>query len=649
MKKIKFEKINYLRTVTSLRGVSVLAVLLYHSKYQFFSSGYLGVDVFFVISGFLIGNIIFSEIENNNFKFTNFYLKRIRRLVPSLIFTILFSIILSYIFLLPQDYKVFNSSIPYTLFFAGNIFFWKTNDYFSPATDIMPLSHLWSLSIEEQFYLIFPISIFLLFRNKFSRKNLKIILLLGIFLSFLYTIFGFYNLPFDCPTANCIEVTNFYWLHTRVWELLIGVFLNFFVLRKSVFKKKYIVIGFFIIFLSFTLSQKQFSHPGLGTLPTIFGTSLIILSALNNDINFLSKSSILYFLGKISYSLYLIHFPIFVIRNYFDINYYLFQNFDILPILFIFISILFSYFMWKSIEVPFRDIDQINNKKFFISVSLGTILILSLSLSVLLPEKSLNSEYEKFNFATDFNIKRECLFENIPEKLSVVDQCMKPQSGKMNILLVGSSLAQNIYKGLLEVEQDYINFDFVAVTGCPPLLENYDFNISNFSKNKCEILYERINKNLLQSNYNKIVIIYQWSELLFKEIENGKLLFDYTFDSILQKVSNENLLIIGQPVIWNIRLDIFALRELNLKKNISSNNFTNIDPDIFIAEKQLIEKLKKLNINSYSLIDFFCNDNKCLLYLKENGKYYFVSPDYIHITDFISKKMGSELFTKFEE
>lgn len=214
----KFEKISYLRTITSLRGMSVLGVLLYHSKYQLFASGFLGVDVFFVISGFLIGNILFSEIAKNDFKFTIFYLKRLRRLLPSLIFTILFSILLSYLFLLPEDYKLFNYSIPYTLFFVGNYFFWKTNDYFSPDTDIMPLSHLWSLSIEEQFYLLLPLLIFFLFKFHLFRSNLKPIIFFGIFVSFIYTIFGFYILPFECPATNCIEVTNFYWLHTRAWN-----------------------------------------------------------------------------------------------------------------------------------------------------------------------------------------------------------------------------------------------------------------------------------------------------------------------------------------------------------------------------------------------------------------------------------------------
>ena len=645
----KFEKISYLRTVTSLRGISVLGVLLYHSKYQLFASGFLGVDVFFVISGFLIGNILFTEIESNHFKFTTFYLKRLRRLLPSLIFTIFFSILLSYFFLLPDDYTLFNYSIPYTLFFVGNYFFWKTNDYFSPDTDIMPLSHLWSLSIEEQFYLIFPFLIFLLFSFNFSRNNLRSVIFLGILISFIYTIFGFYNLPIECPATNCIEITNFYWLHTRAWELLIGVFLNFFILRKLRFNKSFLIIGFLLIVFSFMITQNKYIHPGIGTLPSILGTVLIILSSVKNDINFLSKSSILYFLGKISYSLYLVHFPIFVIRNYFGLNFKIIKNLDVLPILVIFLSILISFFMWKNIEVPFRDINYITNKNFLFLLSFGVALILILSLSSFLPKKTLNSEYEKFNFSTDFNIMRECFFEIIPDELIEIDRCMKPEIGKTNILIVGSSVAQNIYKGLLEVEQNSLNFDLVVATGCPPLLEKYDFNIPNFSEKKCEVIYKQVNKNILQNNYEKIIVVYQWGELLNIEVEEGKFLFDYTIENILQKVPKDSLFIIGQPVIWNTKLDIFAIRELNLKNSLDNYNSTNLNESIFASEKKLKEKLSYLNINLFSLIDFFCKDKKCLLYQIENDKYFFVSGDFIHISDYFSQKIGLELINRLVE
>ena len=137
-------KLNYSKTITSLRGISVLGVLLYHSKYSYFEGGFLGVDVFFVISGYLIGNIIFSQFSTNEFSFRVFYKRRIRRLIPSLIFTLFFTYLISYFIFLPGDFEIFEDSIIYTLFFIGNIFFGKQMITFH-LVQIFLLFHIFGL------------------------------------------------------------------------------------------------------------------------------------------------------------------------------------------------------------------------------------------------------------------------------------------------------------------------------------------------------------------------------------------------------------------------------------------------------------------------------------------------------------------------
>ena len=637
------EKIKYSKTITSLRGLSVLGVLLYHSKLSFFKGGYLGVDVFFVISGFLIGNIIFSDHFNLKFSFKNFYIRRLRRLLPALVFTIIFTYVISYFIFLPDDFKVFNYSIPYSLLFVGNIFFWKTNDYFSPSTDIMPLSHLWSLSIEEQFYLFFPFFIFLLFKVNYFRKNIKTIIFIGILLSFLYTISNFYNLPFDCPTTNCIQVTNFYWLHTRAWEILAGVLINFMQIRITSSNNKYLLTGFYMIVLSFLFVDSTYKHPGFITLPIIIGTTLVILSSLSNDNNILSRSNVLYFLGKISYSLYLIHYPFFVIRNYFGLNLIIFEDIDILPLLLIVLSIIISYFMWKYIETPFRSYKFIKNKIFLLTSTILVAALFFISITSIVPVKPLNDEYNKFNFSTNFSIKRDCFFEDIPEVISNIDACMMPKDGKDNVLILGSSVAKNIYNGLSKATEDSIHLDLVVVTGCPPLIEKYEFDISNFSETKCEVLYTQINKNLKEKSYSKIILSYQWGELVKKEVSEDFTLLDYTFDKIISQLPKEKLLIIGQPVRWNTRLDIFALRELNFQNKISNVNSSNINKGLFTTEEKFNYKMTNLELSSYSLINYFCEENKCLLYKKVNDIYFFTSGDFIHISDYFSELIGLDI------
>lgn len=639
------KKITYLKTITSLRGVSVLGVLLYHSKYSIFQKGYLGVDIFFVISGFLIGNIILHDLDNNQFKFISFYIRRLRRLLPALIVTIIFTTIVSYFIFLSEDFELFKNSIPYTLLFVGNIFFWKNNDYFSPSTDIMPLSHLWSLAIEEQFYFLFPFLIFLVFKVRFLKKNLKLIILTTITLSFIYSVSGFYNLPFDCPTTNCIEVTNFYWLHTRAWEILIGVLLNFTKIQDPIFRNSLLYVGLLIVVLSFIYTPSNLLHPGLGTLPSIIGTVMIILSSINNDTNFLSKFSIIYFLGKISYSLYLIHFPIFVIRNYFKLNLNVFNGFDILPIFLMFLSTTISFFMWKYVENPFRNHSFISNKTFLIILLASLFLLINLSNNI--TSKELDSEYEKFNFTTDFSVKKECFFEMVPDNLSKIDHCMNPLKGKENVLVIGSSIAKNIYSGLTK-SIDSTNFDVVIITGCPPLVEKFEYDIINFSEDKCEVLYKQVIKNLFQKQYSKIIISYQWGELISYQINKDLTLFDYTLNNILKNVQRDRIIIVGQPVRWNIRLDVFAIRELNLKNNVESLTSQNFDKRIFANEEIIKKKLIELEIEYYSLIDRLCEENKCLVYKKINEIYYFVSKDIIHLSDYFSKEIGEDLFKKLK-
>lgn len=637
-----------MKTITSLRGISILGVLFYHAKFEWFQQGYLGVDVFFVISGFLIGNIIFSEIKNYQFKFSIFYTRRLRRLMPSLVVTIVSSYIIFYYVFLPEDFELLKNSIPYTLLFFGNIFFWNTSDYFSPSTDIMPLSHLWSLAIEEQFYFIFPLVIFFIFKNKVISRHIKLLLFLGIVLSFFYTISGYYNLPFDCPTSNCIEVTNFYWLHTRVWEILVGVLLNFVNLNSSFFNKNFIYLGSLLILLSFNFSLNSLSHPGVGTLLTIFGTIIVIISSLKNDDNLLSRSSLLYFLGKISYSLYLIHFPIFVIKNYFDFKVNLFQNFDIAATLLIFLSVFIAFFMWKYIETPFRDLELISNKNFFKIFIFSILSIFIVVYSQIIPDKSINAEFENFNFSTDFNIKRECFFEKIPENLSIIDSCMTPIEDKQNVIIIGSSVAQNIYYGLSNSSQD-INFGLVSVPGCPPLLEPYQYELLNLSENNCGIIYERVLKNLKEKEYSTIILNYQWHELINKQISDDSSLFDYTVQNLLLNISKDKLFIVGQPVRWNSSLKAYALRELNFMNTVNMFSSSNLSNNIFITEEIFKLKMFEFQINSYSLIENYCHENKCLVYEKLGDVYYFTSGDFIHISNYFSLKIAKTIINNLHK
>ena len=166
------QRISFRPDINGLRAIAVMGVVFYHAGFKFFQGGWLGVDIFFVISGFLISNIIISEFNNYKFSFKSFYIKRIKRIIPALISTLLISIPFSYWLLTPKAMIEYTKSLSASLLFYANYYFQNLDFYNAEPTKTMPLLHTWSLAIEEQFYILFPLLCFLLF--KFSKKNLTI-------------------------------------------------------------------------------------------------------------------------------------------------------------------------------------------------------------------------------------------------------------------------------------------------------------------------------------------------------------------------------------------------------------------------------------------------------------------------------------------
>ena len=203
----KVKRIQYREDINGLRAIAVMSVVLYHAGFEFFKGGYLGVDIFFVISGYLISNIVISELNSESFSFRNFYIKRISRIIPALIVTIILTIPFAYFLLTPKAMQEYLSSMFSAIFFYANYYFQNLDFYISESTKVMPFLHTWTLAIEEQYYILFPIITFLIFKYK---KN---------YLVSFYICFIFFN--FSELTKQ--ELTKFYQIQFRVWELLAGV------------------------------------------------------------------------------------------------------------------------------------------------------------------------------------------------------------------------------------------------------------------------------------------------------------------------------------------------------------------------------------------------------------------------------------------
>ena len=294
----------YRKDIDGLRAISILPVVFYHAGFPSFSGGFLGVDIFFVISGFLITSIIISALEDDIFSFKEFYLRRARRLLPGLILVILFSCCVSVFIMHPSQLLEFSRSSMSALFFGSNFFFWSETGYFMTAAELKPLLHTWSLAIEEQYYLLAPAALLILF-NSF-RRILVPTLIFAVCLSFLI---GDY-LSFRSPNAA------FFLLPTRAWEIGCGalVALNyrqFGEITKDWQKEILSLLGLMAIIVAILFYSTNTPMPGRYALLPVLGTCLLLFFGEKTKItSTLLGAKSLVWIGLLSYSIYLWHQPL---------------------------------------------------------------------------------------------------------------------------------------------------------------------------------------------------------------------------------------------------------------------------------------------------------------------------------------------------
>ena len=211
----------YRAEIDGLRAIAVIPVILFHGGFELFSGGFIGVDVFFVISGYLITAILIKDLENNSFSLINFYERRARRILPALYFMIIVSVIIGWFILTPYFYRDLFQTITATSLFLSNYLLYLKSGYFASIAELKPLLHTWSLAVEEQYYVLFPILLFFFWR--FGRNTTLWLFSILFFLSFLFCLWALNHHP----------NANFLLLPSRAWELLAGCLVAFFIQKKG--------------------------------------------------------------------------------------------------------------------------------------------------------------------------------------------------------------------------------------------------------------------------------------------------------------------------------------------------------------------------------------------------------------------------------
>ncbi len=332
--------LSYRADIDGLRAISVAVILLFHAGYSSFSGGFVGVDVFFVISGYLITAQILTRVDQDNFSFLQFYVRRVRRLMPAAMTTITLTAVFACFVLTPEELVDFGRSMLASLLWSANIFFWASTGYFDLDAHVKPLLHLWSLSVEEQFYLLWPAFLVIVGGRSANRRLAAIALISGASL-------------WNCDFAKFLPSTLFYLMPFRIVEFGMGALLavpGLGIRLPAILEEALTCVGLLLIGYSTAIFTETVPFPGLNALLPCLGATLTILGGRARFTGLLLRNPLSRGLGRISYSLYLVHWPIMVFyRIMYPGPISDEGKFGVVGL-----SIALGYLLFRYVEVPFR-------------------------------------------------------------------------------------------------------------------------------------------------------------------------------------------------------------------------------------------------------------------------------------------------------
>jgi len=621
-------KKNYIKEINFLRFFSITSVIIYHYFPKIIPKGYLGVDLFFVISGFLISLYLYREIPTKNFRLSIFYNRRIKRIIPATIFLLFFVSLIAFILFTNFDLIKFSKSLIYSIFFSSNFFFWLDGGYFGPNDKLKPLLHFWSLGVEEQFYIFFPALFYFIIKYSKSKTLIFYLILILTILSLFFNIF-LINLGGSNPA--------FFLLPTRIWNFGFGILaMLIFVSQKKkhnnleiFFYISFLTLGFFykiphlpenflIIFFSFMILKKQF--------PKRFSLDFII------------HNKIIQYIGLISFSLYLWHWPLLVF-----VEYYFVYELDLSKrVLTLLITCIFSVISYHFVEINYRY--KFNIKSIYKLIAISYVFFISFSLFINLN----NNNYKKNSpdFIADAaltNFKCEILNYSFykHKRACIINKDQKIKN--YEIALIGNSHAQmyvpSIKPHLVKNKKKAI---LLPMTGCLPTLE---INISKeciYKSNQYFLDYSK------DQNIKTVIIATTWWH---KKLYNGKkfindpkheLLSESLLDLINKLKENNKKVFLISP----IQVPLYELPQMLSRllkfKHINDKELLDklqVDRRDFDQEYEFVNSFftQKLKNNYIKLDQLQCDNYKCY-YSDANGVFF---ADGSHIS-----KYGAKFFTK---
>ena len=599
---------NFRTDINGLRAIAVIAVVLFHFNPEWMPGGFAGVDVFFVISGFLMTGIIFKGLENNTFNIFKFYVARANRIIPALAMLCLFLLLFGWFYLVPIDYSQLGRHVVGSVSFLSNFVYWSESSYFDAVSTEKWLLHTWSLSVEWQFYIIYPV-ILVILKKALSLCTIKKLIVLGLFVGLIFSAI------FTVISPNAA----YYLLPTRAWEMMFGGIAYLYPIKLKYNQKRSVeLFGFILILFSYIFISKDTPWPSYFALLPVIGTFLVIIA--NRQESILTNNVIFQSVGKWSYSIYLWHWPIVVWGYYFHID-----NWWHIGIV---LSVVVGYISYRYIEsIRFSSFHSISSllkvKPLLIATVVGGIgLMIVLDSGADRRSESSLITYESLLKKTRPNVGLSSKCQS-DETLFIDDSCYT--SKEPEILAWGDSFVMHLIPGIINAVPDA---KLIQLTkhSCAPFLDITRVRSStNLTfPNKCMQFNDDV-KNWLQKNESvKYVILSSPFYPLFETdaiglhrdkgiIKLSKDIIDYEFRKTLDYIislGKEVIVFSNLPRTGNNHAKCLSQAEF-FSKPLASCDFSL--EDLTSEDKAVYTWLSQVN-NDYEVIlfqDYLCKDGKC--------------------------------------
>ncbi|BBC70963.1 acyltransferase [Altererythrobacter sp. B11] len=588
---------SYRPDIDGLRALAVLSVVFYHAGFRGFSGGYVGVDIFFVISGYLITGIIVRDLEVSRHTIARFYRRRVLRIFPALFFVTLVTTALAAIFLLPSELERYARSLAAATLFGSNVLFYGESGYFDAASEVKPLLHTWSLAIEEQFYIIWPLALAWVGATRLRRLRLLV-----------------WTVTAASLVAAIVMVSRdreaaFYLLPSRAWELGIGGVIATLPRRPLPrwLDEVLAAAGGLAILLCVWKYNVLTTFPGLTAVPVCGGAALIILTGTHRAtlVSRILSLRPAIFVGKISYSLYLWHWPVLV-----------FAAVSLLPgsrmtinLAAVALSFVLAFLSWRFVETPFRVGGPRWSDRAVFGAALAAMAAALVTAGVLLAANGFANRYSPHErkIASYLYLDQEesyrsgsCFISDYSQTFAK-DRCLQAGGGKPLVLLIGDSYSAHLWPGLSQADSPF-TIAQASMVGCPPGI------YPGVGGKTCERFFRSLLTQWVPEHKPAAVLLAgRW------HVGDYDLVRATLADP---RLADTKLILIGPPPQYESALPRLLVAAESRKDPHLPARFA--DPQAFPVDRKLREIAREAGVPYISLIDNLCRGKDCRVWAKDD-------------------------------